>query len=60
MKKRIITIGLSIALLVFLLACGAAGTPGVIDADDADRACAQDPTCHPAPQWVQRQMQDGK
>ena len=59
MKKRIITIGLSIALLVFLLACGAAGTPGVIDQADIAQACAKDPTCHAAPQWVQNQR-DGK
>ena len=60
MKKRIITIALSIALLAFLLACGAAGTPGVIDQADMARACAEDPKCHPAPQWVQNQIQDGK
>ena len=58
MKKRIITIGLSIALLVFLLACGAAGTPGVIDQADMARACAEDPKCHAAPQWVQNQMKE--
>ena len=59
--KRIITVCLSIALLAFLLlACGAAGTPGVIDQADMARACAEDPTCHPAPQWVQNQIQDGK
>lgn len=58
--KRIITVCLSIALLVFLLACGAAGTPGVIDQSDMARACAEDPKCHAAPQWVQNQIQDGK
>ena len=57
MKKRIITIGLSVVLLVFLLACGTAGTPGVIDQSDMARACDQDPTCHAAPQWVQEQRQ---
>ena len=55
--KRIITIALSIALLVFLLACGTAGTPGVIDQADMAQACAKDPTCHAAPQWVQNQQQ---
>ena len=57
MKKRIITIGLSVVLLVFLLACGAAGTPGVIDQADMARACAEDPSRHAAPQWVQEQRQ---
>ena len=55
--KRIITIGLSIALLAFLLACGTAGTPGVIDQADMAQACAKDPSCHAAPQWVQNQQQ---
>ena len=57
--KRIITLALFIALIVLLTACGAAGTPGVIDQSDMARACAEDPTCHAAPQWVQNQR-DGK
>ena len=57
--KRTLTVCLSIALLVFLLACGAGGTPGVIDQSDMARACAEDPKCHAAPQWVQNQR-DGK
>ena len=56
--KRTLTLALSIALLVFLLACGAAGTPDVIDQADVARACAEDPKCHSAPQWVQNQMQE--
>lgn len=59
MKKRIITLALFIALIVLLTACGAAGTPGVIDQSDMAQACAEDPTCHAAPQWVQNQR-DGK
>ena len=55
--KRTLTIALSIALLAFLLACGAAGTPGVIDQADMAQACAKDPSCHAAPQWVQNQQQ---
>lgn len=58
--KRIITVTLATLLLVFLLACGAAGTPGVIDQADMARECAKDPTCHAAPQWVQNQTQNGK
>ena len=58
--KRAITLTLSVLLLMFLLACGAAGTPGVMDQADMAQACAKDPTCHPAPMWVQRQIQDGK
>lgn len=58
--KRIITLTLSVLLLMFLLACGAAGTPGVMDEADMAQACAKDPTCHPAPQWVQNQIQNGK
>ena len=56
--KRIITLTLFIALLVLLTACGAAGTPGVIDQADMARACAEDPKCHAAPQWVQNQMKE--
>ena len=55
MKKRIITIGLSIALLVFLLACG---TADIMSEADVARACAEDPKCHSAPQWVQNQIQE--
>ena len=55
--KRTLTLALSIVLLAFLLACGAAGTPGVIDQADMARACAEDPSCHAAPQWVQEQRQ---
>lgn len=57
MKKRIITIGLSVVLLVFLLACG---TANVMSEADVARLCAEDPKCHAAPQWVQNQIQDGK
>lgn len=58
MKNRIITITLSIVLLVFLLACGAAGTTDVISERDMARICAEDPKCHAAPMWVQNQMQE--
>ena len=58
--KRTLTVTLAMLLLAFLLACGAAGTPGVIDHADMARACAEDPKCHAAPMWVQRQIQDGK
>ena len=57
MKKRIITIGLSVVLLAFLLACG---TANVMSEADVARLCAEDPKCHAAPQWVQNQIQDGK
>lgn len=53
--KRAITLTLAVLLLMFLLACGAAGTPGVIDQSDMAQACAKDPSCHAAPQWVQNQ-----
>ena len=51
--KRTLTVCLSIALLVFLLACG---TANVMSEADVARLCDEDPKCHPAPQWVQNQM----
>lgn len=53
--KRTLTVCLSIALLVFLLACG---TADVMSEADVARACAEDPKCYAAPQWVQNQMQE--
>ncbi len=50
-KRRVVTALLALALLMFLLACGAAP----LTQEEAQRQCRADPQCHPAPDWVQRQ-----
>jgi hypothetical protein len=52
-KKRTVTALLALALLMFLLACGAAP----LTQEEAQRQCREDPKCHPAPDWVVRERQ---
>jgi hypothetical protein len=53
-RNRTITVLLALALLMFLLACGAAP----LTQEEAHRQCRADPQCHPAPDWVAREWEE--
>lgn len=53
-RKRTVTALLAVLLLAFLLACGAAP----LTQEEARRQCRQDPQCHPAPDWVDREWRE--
>ena len=47
-KRRAIT---ALIAILLLSACG----PAPLTQEEAQRQCREDPKCHPAPDWVQRQ-----
>ena len=53
-KRRAVTALLALALLALLLACGAAP----LTQEEARRQCREDPQCHPAPDWVDREWRE--
>jgi hypothetical protein len=53
-KRRTVTALLALALLALLLACGAAP----LTQEEAQRQCREDPQCHPAPDWVDREWRE--
>ncbi len=50
-RNRTITVLLATALLALLLACA----PAELSQEEARRQCREDPQCHPAPDWVDRE-----
>ena len=53
-KRRTVTVLLAGLLLALLLACA----PAPISQEEARRQCQQDPQCHPAPDWVDREWRE--
>lgn len=53
-KRRAVTALLALALLALLLACA----PAPLTQEEARRQCREDPQCHPAPDWVDREWRE--
>ena len=53
-RNRTITVLLATALLALLLACA----PAELSQEEARRQCREDPQCHPAPDWVDREWRE--